>query len=471
MTTVNATTDRSGQPLTTSHRASADRYDAAVESLLRFGDDVVDAWEATVADDPGFAMGHIGRAYLRSLSSEGPDAADARVILERLGDGAGLTDRERRHLDAARAYAEGDLHGAAERLSVLSVEYPRDALALVVGHQLDFYCGDAAGLRDRIGRSLLSWDHHDPWFGFLLGMHAFGLEECGLYAKAETAGMQALDREPRDVWAHHAVLHVHEMEGRFKAGLRFAEERRAYWEDGNLFVTHNAWHKALFHLEEDNTQAAMHIYDRAIHNAESTKVALEMLDAAALLWRLHLSNAEVGGRWAPLADAWAEKVDEPPWYVFNDVHATMSLVAAGRLGDARAVVDRLRTYVNAHTSPSLSNVAMTAEVGLPVCSAILAFGEGRYADVVRLLHPIRKIVYRFGGSNAQRDAVARTLLEAAIRGGDTTLATALVSERLAIKDTSPFNWLQLARIRRADANVAEARNAEVAATNLRAAAA
>jgi hypothetical protein len=61
MTTVNVTTDRFGQPLTTSHRSSADHYDAAVESLLRFRDDVVAAWEATVAGDPGFAMGHIGR--------------------------------------------------------------------------------------------------------------------------------------------------------------------------------------------------------------------------------------------------------------------------------------------------------------------------------------------------------------------------------------------------------------------------
>ncbi|HEX2041314.1 MAG TPA: tetratricopeptide repeat protein [Acidimicrobiales bacterium] len=349
--------------------------------------------------------------------------------------------------------------------------YPRDALALVVGHQLDFYCGDASGLRDRIGRALLCWDRQEPWFGFLLGMHAFGLEECGLYPKAENAGMRALEMEPRDVWAHHAVLHVHEMEGRFSAGLRFAEERRAYWEGGNFFVPHNAWHKALFHLEKDNTSAALEIYDRVIHNADSTNVALEMLDAAALLWRLHLGDAEVGGRWGPLADAWAEKMAEPPWYVFNDMHASMSFVGAGRLADARAVVDRLEAYVKGEMRRSLSNVAMTAEVGLPVCSAILAFGERRYGDVVRLLHPIRKIVYRFGGSHAQRDAVARTLLEAAIRDGDTTLATALVSERLAIKDTSPFNWLQLARLRRAEADLAGAEGAESTATDLRARAA
>jgi hypothetical protein len=153
-------------------------------------------------------------------------------------------------------------------------------------------------------------------------------------------------------------------------------------------------------------------------------------------------------------------VEEPPWYVFNDMHASMSLVGAERLADARAVVDRLDAYVKADAGPSLSNVAMTAEVGLPVCSAILAFGEGRYRDVVRLLHPIRKIVYRFGGSHAQRDAVARTLLEAAIRAGDVALAAALVSERLAIKDTSPFNWAQLARLRRAEANMVGATWAE-----------
>jgi hypothetical protein len=91
---------------------------------------------------------------------------------------------------------------------------------------------------------------------------------------------------------------------------------------------------------------------------------------------------------------------------------------------------------------------MTAEVGLPVCSAILAFGEGRYGDVVDLLHPIRKVVHRFGGSHAQRDVVARTLFEAAIRAGDTALAQALASERLAVKEASPYTWRQLARIQR-----------------------
>ena len=459
-------TDRHGHALTGAGQTSAERYDRAVGSLLRFGDDVVDAWEETVADEPGFVMGHIGRAYLGCLSSEHPDAANAHAVLDAIGDDGQLADRERRHLDAARAYAAGDLHGAAERLDLLGVDYPRDALALAVGHQLDFFRGDAVGLRDRIGRSLTSWEPSDPWFGFLLGMHAFGLEECGHYDRAEDVGMRALDADTRDVWAHHAVLHVYEMQGRFGTGLHFADRRRPHWESGNVFVAHNAWHEALFHLELDDTTSALAIYDRLLHHAESANVALEMLDAAALLWRLHLTGDDVGDRWGPLADAWAAKVDHP-WYVFNDVHAMMAFVGAGRLPEARALLDRLASYVASAPADAISNVDMTARVGLPVCSAILAYGEQRDDDVIDLLHPIRKIVNRFGGSHAQRDVVARTLLEAAIRSGNTNLAPALVSERIASRETSPFNWLQAARVRRQAGDQAGASSADQEAITLR----
>ena len=437
-------TDEGGYEVTGAGAAGVERYDAALRALLLFADGVGDAWEATVADGPGFVMGHVGRAYLRCLSSEAPDAAEARGILARLDD-TGLTDRERRHLGAARAYAAGALHGASERLAALSVEHPLDALALAVGHQLDFFRGDAAGLRDRPARVLLSWDPGHPLFGFVLGMHAFGLEECNLYRQAEAVGRRALGAERRDVWALHAVVHVHEMEARADAGLRLMDERRADWSTGNFFVVHNAWHEALFRLEAGDHDGGLAIYDAVLHHEGSAEVALEMLDATALLWRMHLDGIPVGDRWVALADAWAGQAADPPWYVFNDMHAVMAFVAAGRLDDARAVVARLRSFA-ASPQPALANLAMTAEVGLPVCEAIVAFAEERYADAVARLHPVRAIVHRFGGSNAQRDAIARTLLEAAVRAGDRPLATALVSERLAVKEASPYNRRQLARL-------------------------
>lgn len=448
-------TDQCGYQVTGASPVGVERFDVAVRSLLLFAENVGDAWESTVADDPAFALGHIGRAYLRCLSSEAPDAAEGRTILENLGDGHELSDRERRHLDAAHAYATGNLHGAAARLDALTVEYPHDLLALAVGHQLDFFCGDSPALRDRPGRVLSSWDHGHPLFGFVLGMRAFGLEETNLYPQAETVGMRALEAQPRDVWALHAVVHVHEMQGRVEAGLRFMDERRAHWSSGNFFVVHNAWHEALFRLEAGDVAGALAIYDTTLHHDRSAKVALEMLDATALLWRMHLDGIDTGDRWSTLADAWAEKTDDEPWYAFNDMHAAMAFAAAGRLDEVRAVVARLRRYT-ATAQSSVTNISMTAEVGLPVCDAILAFAEGRHDDTVRALQPIRRIVHRFGGSNAQRDVVARTLLEAAIRGGDSGLAHALASERLAIKESSPYNRRQLDRAPHPDARTAPA---------------
>jgi hypothetical protein len=448
-------TDQCGYQVTGADAAGVERFDAAVRSLLLFAENVADAWESTVAEDRAFALGHIGRAYLRCLSSEAPDAADARVILGSLADGHELSDRERRHLDAAWAYATGDLHGAAARLDALTVEYPQDLLALAAGHQLDFFCGDSRGLRDRPARVLSSWDRGHPLFGFVLGMHAFGLEETNLYPQAETAGMRALEAEPRDAWALHAVVHVHEMRGRVEAGLRFMDERRAHWSTGNFFVVHNAWHEALFRLEAGDIAGALAIYDTTLHHERSSKVAVEMLDATALLWRMHLDGIETGDRWSALADAWAEKTDNEPWYAFNDMHAAMAFAATDRLEDLRTLIAQLRRYT-ATTQPSVANLAMTADVGLPVCEAMLAFAEGRYDDTVRALHPIGRIVHRFGGSNAQRDVVARTLLEAAIRGGDGALARALVSERLALKESSSYNRRQLGRAFRLDPRTAAA---------------
>ena len=251
--------------------------------------------------------------------------------------------------------------------------WPADLLGLLVGHQLDFFLGDAANLRDRVGRSLPHIDQAHPHHGYAQGMYAFGLEESGDYPLAEHHGLAAVDRNRDDVWATHAVTHVYEMQGRIDEGIRFLRTRQADWGEGNLFAVHNWWHLALYLLEAGDTVDSLAIYDRHIHNEQSAGVPLEMLDASALLWRLHLDRVDVGGRFDPLADAWATRTTHEPWYVFNDLHAVMALAGAGRTDEARAVIDRLAAYVAA--GPPASNVRMTAEVGLPACRSVLAHVE------------------------------------------------------------------------------------------------
>jgi tetratricopeptide (TPR) repeat protein len=421
----------------------AERYDAAIDLLLRYHADVI-GHMIFLAQQPDFPMGQVLNAYLSLSSTDQPDVLRARAAAATLG-ASRLNEREQAHLAAIEAWVDGDWHGAARHLDALLQRWPTDLLALQVGHQLDFFLGDAANLRDRVARVRMAFDPADPQYGFVLGMQSFGLEESGSYEAAEHAGLAALERNPDDVWAVHAVAHAHEMRGWVDDGIRHLRSREADWGDGNLFVVHNWWHLALFFLEAGRPDEALRVYDEHIHHNASDGVPLEMLDASALLWRLALDSTDTGSRFATLADAWDGWVDRETWYVFNDVHAVMAFVGAGRLSDARAMVDGLARYVSSAPG-SASNAMMTAAVGLPAARAVVAFGEGRYSDVVSELAPIRATFQRFGGSHAQRDALQRTLLEAAIRAGQLDLAQALVSERLSLRDTSVYGWTQRARV-------------------------
>ena len=342
------------------------------------------------------------------------------------------------HAAAIGAWLAGDWHGASAILDDLLFSWPSDVLALQIGHQLDFFLGDARNLRDRPARSLDAFEPGDPRAAAVRGMYAFGLEESGQYEKAEEVGMSAIDVHPDDVWAIHAVVHTMEMRGQVDRGIPFLRGRVDDWGDGNLFAVHNWWHLSLFELEAGNHAEVLAIYDRRLHNADAAGVPLEMLDASALLWRLKLDGVDSGNRFAELADAWASRTSDEPWYVFNDLHATMAFAGAGRFDDAAAVVAKLEAAATEGTA--LSNTRMTAEVGLPATRAVLAFAHDRHDEVVETLAPIRRNLHRFGGSHAQRDVLLRTLLESALRSGRREFAAELISERLTERETSVYGW-------------------------------
>ena len=80
-----------------------------------------------------------------------------------------------------------------------------------------------------------------------------------------------------------------------------------------------------------------------------------------------------------------------------------------------------------------------------MCQAIAAYDLGDYGKTVELLLPVLALAHRFGGSNAQRDVIQQTLIEAALRNGQGRLARALANERTALKPSSPYNWSASAR--------------------------
>ncbi|MGC4001586.1 MAG: tetratricopeptide repeat protein [Anaeromyxobacter sp.] len=432
--------DARGLTLSTPHPASAEALDQATGQLLGYSAAALATIDAALERDPTFVMGHAFKAALLVTATEQPLEFMLRAAVEAGEAAAGrATDRERGHLAAARAWVERDFDGAVDRWDRLAAEFPRDALAIQLAHLGSFCLGRTARLRDAVAQALHAWDEGVPGHGYVLGMYAFGLEENGEYARAEEAGRRAVAVAPSDAWAGHAVAHVLEMQARLGEGIAWLTEASRHWAPDNAFAIHNWWHLALYHLDRGDVAAALALYDQRIRPARSEAV-LELIDASALVWRLFLLGQDAGERAQRLADDWRPRLGEG-YYAFNDVHALMAFVAAGRDADAAAQVAALE----AQAAGTGSNARMVREVALPVGRALLAFGRGQHDACVEALHPVRHQAVRFGGSNAQRDALSLTLVEAALRAGRAALAQALASERVRARPASPPAWRLTAR--------------------------
>jgi hypothetical protein len=408
-------------------------YSQAVRELQCFIGDPVGSADRAIAEDPGFVMAHVFKGYLFGLATEREATTVARACHEAALPLA-ATAREQAHVAALGHLAWGRWHEASRILEDITIDHPLDLVALLTGHQVDFFTGNARMLRDRIGRALPSWQRDMPGYHAVLGMQAFGLEEMGDYGRAEKLGRTAVEIEPRDGWAQHAVAHVMEMQSRQRDGIAWMRANPEAWTKESFLKVHNWWHLALFHYDLGETDEVLALHDGPIYG-EKSAMALNMVDASAILWRLHLGGVDVGGRWAALADNWHKSGGGN--YAFNDAHAMMAFVGAGQAARAKGLLEAQREAMNSGDD----NAAFTRDVGHPLTLAIKAFGEGNYSQTVRLIRPIRAIAHRFGGSHAQRDVIDLTLIEAALRAGDGALARALTAERALARPDSPLSAL------------------------------
>ena len=432
--------DYRGELTTVASQHALDLYEKALVQLQSYKGDPVETIDAAIEEDPGFVMAHCLRAHCGSAMADGEFTDHLRESLE--GAQAAVkngNDREKGHVAAIQAWLDGNFKHSVDVLESVLIKHPKDILALQIAHLSDFYLGDSHNLRDRVARVLSQYDEDTPGYGYALGMYAFGLEECNEYGKAEEIGRKAVECSAGDVWAIHAVAHVLEMQGRQEEGIDWYVTREQDWAPDNEFATHNWWHLTLYYLDLQNVGRVLEIYDASIANGS---VALELLDASALLWRLHLMNIDVGDRWQSLANKWEKTLPNGGFYCFNDCHALMAFVADGRDAEAKEMMNMLQKSAEGENYSAW----MIQQVGLPVAKALTAFGAGRYSESVEHLWNVRYTANRFGGSHAQRDLISQTLIESTIRAEQYDRARALLSERAARKPTTPLTWQNTARV-------------------------
>jgi hypothetical protein len=391
-------------------------YDSALASLLLQRGDALQLARRAIAEAPDAAAPRLLEANILAGSRDVRDFEAAGWAYARLGD-LPMTERERAHTVALAAAIDGDPARACRVHDAILAHDPADMLSLWVADRIDYFLGNTQPLRDRAARSLADWPAARPGYHAVLGMHAFGLAECGDYAAAESAALRALELDPDDMRAEHALLHVLEMQGRAAEGVRRALNHR---------VNHLWWHRALFYLQLDEPREALRLYDE--------RMALEglpdLIDASALLWRFKLAGADVGARFEPLAARWSQYAEDA-YCAFNDLHAMMAFAGAQRWNWAqRLLAAQERGLARARGA----NYDMTRLVGHPACRALAAFGRGDFRNAELLLRALPPVAHRIGGSHAQRDVLTLTRAAAAARRARPTqgvLHASFVPERLA----------------------------------------
>jgi tetratricopeptide (TPR) repeat protein len=425
-------TDIYGNAISTRSGEAADAFNIALEQIRLFHGDPIASLDAAIAADPQFGLAWATRA---GLLAQAVDKLYAGEIARSLkgASAAQFSDRERAHFKAAVAWSEGRFGDGAMIYARTAQDWPRDLLALQNAHASCFFLGRQSELRDWPLQALRLHAPGDPGYHAVLGMAAFGLEECGDYDQAQAMGEEAVRIEGRDAWAAHAVAHVHEMRGDLDNGIEWLNRTSPGWSVDCGFGYHNWWHLALLHLDRGEIPSVLAVYDERIRPNPEGDILMEWIDASAMLWRLHLEGVDVRSRAEPLADAWMRTVEDGV-YAFNDLHAVMAFIAAGRMNDARRSVASLRQAAR----DGADNGYMSATVGLPLAEAFVAFGEGSYREAAEGVMAVRGVAQRFGGSHAQRDALSLTAIHAALRCGMKGASEALAAERLAHKPQSPW---------------------------------
>jgi len=421
-------------PVSTSSAAALEHFETALQQFHSYTGHPIATIDLALAADPEFVLGHLFKAFGLYTTSERrflPMAQEA-VALAAASESR-MNAREHGLLAAARHLVDGQWIAASRAFDEVLIDQPRDALAIQTAHLMDFFQGDALNLRNRVSRVLPAWSASVPGYSYVLGMHAFGLEECNQYAEAEKTARRALELQPKDGWSVHAVTHVMEMQGRIDEGIAWLTSRQADWATAdNAFAPHNWWHLALFHLDRGDFDAVLALYDQRIDGPQADQL-LVLVDCTALLWRLQLEGIDVGERFGRVAERWhARAGEEVGHYAFNDFHAMLSYAGSGRHDDARRLLASLRSRAGGDGV----NAAMTRDVGLPLAAGVLDYAQGQPLRAFERIEAVRDTANAFGGSHAQRDLLTLTAIEAAQRAGQPGHARHLLAERQVHKPTA-----------------------------------
>lgn len=298
-------------------------------------------------------------------------------------------------------------------------DYPRDLVVFQRLYFVWFWQGKFTAMLDL--SSVLT--RHHPGSSFMLGLHAFALEQAGRCDEAVRIAQAAIAKNPRDAWAIHALAHaIYEMAA-FDTGITRLPPAIHPCTNLNWFRNHLLWHLILMHLGRGEYERASEL-GRAVFEREPSSIAGDLHDSISLLWRLELAGVDATERWRPFAAIAAERYERPALH-FHAAHLAMALAAGGDWATAERQLEMLRERT------ARDRTKLTGEVLVPLAEGLHAFVAGDYRQAIGRIEPVRGRIIELGGSRAQRDVFHDTPYEACFRAGDTDRAERYLAERLA----------------------------------------
>ncbi|HXY46199.1 MAG TPA: hypothetical protein VEH29_18585, partial [Acidimicrobiales bacterium] len=395
-------------------------YSAGVRRLLDVQQGASWAFTAAVAADPVHARAHAALALVateRPDRAGGPAAVAGHLARARAAATSLRTSAEdKSHVEAVAEWCErGSRAGTAALVAHLE-RFPDDALALIVLAPSIAFAGAGDALPDAWGYVDGFADVHGeaPWY---LGLLAFGRTEQARFFEAADLAEAALDLEPGNGNAAHALAHVHYETDAHIAGLRWLIDWIASAGRTQRYRPHFHWHAALHELAIGDTASAARLYADHLAPPRSTGVRC-LVDAGSLAWRARLHPdwvtppdplpilAEVG----ELATA-----PKTAFIAFHAllVHAANDDVAAIRALDVPDLTD------------SQASTLASVQEGL---ASLLEERPRRALD--HLLEALPGLP-GLGGSRAQQEVVLETAFAAMLRLGAPGQAARLLSRHRA----------------------------------------
>jgi tetratricopeptide (TPR) repeat protein len=416
--------DRYGLPVSTTSEAALAAYVAGADCILSANAGVADHLTRAIEADPDLALAHVALARGYFVAGDIPRARAAAARARELAPGT--SPRERGHVNAIALAVEGKPVESLAATRAHAGDFPRDAMVIapVTG------VFGLVGFSGRQGREAELYDllsglapHYgdDWWFQSVL---AFAACEYGRLEEAEDLIRRAMAANPRNAHGAHIAVHVlHEMGGAGEA-LEYLERWMPGYDRRGVMHCHLSWHVALCALALGKSDRAWEAYRTAVHPGAAWGPALNVVtDSVAFLWRSELAGEARRPELWHEVHAHAVRSFPKASLSFADVHTAAACAVAGDEATLARLLSEMRDRLAAGRLPAGSVVPTIAE-------GFAAYAAGDWGKSIRLLEQALPETVRIGGSRAQRDLVAYTLLAAYLKADRPADARAMIARRV-----------------------------------------